>query len=253
MKHVIGVDLGTSAVKLLLVNQQGDVVKEVSKTYPLLQEKTGYSEQNPKDWVDQTVAGLSELIQQFEGKPDDIEGISFSGQMHGLVLLDENQNVLRNAILWNDTRTTAECREIYEKVGKERLLRITKNLALEGFTLPKLLWVKNHEHELYSKVKTFLLPKDYVRLKLTKSLHTEYSDAAGTLLLNVAEKEWSKSICDLLDINLDICPPLVESSEEIGILTLEIIEKTGLSKSTRIFTGGADNVCGAIGSSLNRR
>ncbi len=250
MKHVIGVDLGTSAVKLLLVNQQGNVVKEVSKTYPLLQEKTGYSEQNPKDWVDQTVAGLSELIQQFKSKSDDIEGISFSGQMHGLVLLDENQNVLRNAILWNDTRTTAECQEIYKKVGKERLLRITKNLALEGFTLPKLLWVKNHEPELYSKVKTFLLPKDYVRLKLTKSLHTEYSDAAGTLLLDVAEKEWSQSICDLLDIDSDICPPLAESYEEIGTLIPEVIEKTGLSKSTRIFTGGADNVCGAIGSGV---
>lgn len=250
MKHVIGVDLGTSAVKLLLVNQHGKVVTEVSKDYPLIQEKTGYSEQNPQDWVDQTVAGLSELLQQFEGDPDDIEGISFSGQMHGLVLLDENQNVLRNAILWNDTRTTAECQQIYDTVGKERLLRITKNLALEGFTLPKLLWVKNHEPEIYRQARTFLLPKDYVRFVLTGKLNMDYSDAAGTLLLNVMKKEWSQTICDLLDIDNDLCPPLVGSYEEVGTLSAEIADPTGLSDSTRIFAGGADNACGAIGSGV---
>src|SRR5699024_3433533 len=244
MKHVIGVDLGTSAVKLLLVNQHGKVVTEVSKDYPLIQEKTGYSEQNPQDWVDQTVAGLSELLQQFEGDPDDIEGITFSGPMHALVLLDENQNVLRNAILWNDTRTTAECQQIYDTVGKERLLRITKNLALEGFTLPKLLWVKNHEPEIYRQARTFLLPKDYVRFVLTGKLNMDYSDAAGTLLLNVMKKEWSQTICDLLDIDNDLCPPLVGSYEEVGTLSAEIADPTGLSDSTRIFAGGADNACG---------
>src|SRR5699024_7184810 len=145
MKHVIGADLGTSAVKLLLVNQHGKVVTEVSKDYPSIQESTGYSEQNPQEWVDKTVAGVSVLLEPFAGDPDGTEGTSCAGHMHGLVLLDENQNVLRNAILWNDTRTTAECQQIYDTVGKERLLRITKNLALEGFTLPKLLWVKNHE------------------------------------------------------------------------------------------------------------
>lgn len=250
MKYVIGVDLGTSAVKILLVNKNGEVTKEVSKTYPLFQEKTGYSEQNPDDWVKQTIAGISEILKDFDGNPEDIEGMSFSGQMHSLVLLDENKEVLRNAILWNDTRPTEECEEIYNRVGKERLLEITKNLALEGFTLPKILWVKNHEPEIYNKASSFVLPKDYVRYQLTGELHIEYSDAAGTLLLDVAEKKWSKEICALLDINSEICPPLAGSHEEVGTISKDIAEATGLSASTRVFAGGADNACGAIGSGV---
>src|SRR5699024_7245485 len=217
---------------------------------PLIQEKTGYSEQNPDDWVDQTVAGLSDLLKNFEGNPEDIEGVSFSGQMHGLVLLDENNEVLRNAILWNDTRTTVECEEIYEKVGKDRLLEITKNPALEGFTLPKILWVKKHEPELFSKASKFVLPKDYVRYKLTGKLQMEYSDAAGTLLLDVPNKKWSKEICDQLDLDIDICPPLVASHDEGGIITAEYAKRTGLASSTRFFAGGADNACGAIGAGI---
>lgn len=250
MKYVIGVDLGTSAVKILLVNQLGNVVQEVSKSFSLIQEKTGYSEQDPNDWVRQTVRGLSDLLKDFAGDPKDIEGISFSGQMHGLVLLDQNNEVLRPAILWNDTRTTAECKEIYEKVGKDRLLSITKNLALEGFTLPKILWVRKHEPEIFHQVATFVLPKDYVRYKLTGKLQMEYSDAAGTLLLNVSEKKWSGEIRDLLGINRKICPPLVASHEEVGSISKEYAERTGLATSTRIFAGGADNACGAIGAGI---
>jgi len=250
MKYVIGVDLGTSAVKILLINQKGAVVQEVSKSYPLIQEKTGYSEQDPQDWVDQSTLGLSDLLRDFDGDTKDIEGISFSGQMHGLVLLDENNEVLRHAILWNDTRTTAECKQINDIVGEERLLAITKNPALEGFTLPKILWVKEHEPVLYSQVKIFLLPKDYLRYKLTGMLQTDYSDAAGTLLLNVSEKEWSTEICELLGIDQSICPPLVNSDEEVGTITADFSEATGLSDSTRVFAGGADNACGAIGSGI---
>ncbi|MEC5271721.1 xylulokinase [Caldifermentibacillus hisashii] len=250
MKYVIGVDLGTSAVKILLVNQLGEVVQEVSKSYPLIQEKVGYSEQDPNIWVEQTVAGLSELLANFKGNPEDIEGLSFSGQMHGLVLLDENKEVLRNAILWNDTRTTKECALIYEKVGKDRLLEITKNPALEGFTLPKILWVKNNESKIFEQARTFVLPKDYVRYRLTGELHMEYSDAAGTLLFNVSEKTWSKEICHILGINPEICPPLVESYEQVGNITAEIAAKTGLSTKTKVFAGGADNACAAIGSGI---
>ncbi|QDP41405.1 xylulokinase [Radiobacillus deserti] len=250
MKYVIGVDLGTSAVKILLVDQLGSVVQEVSKSYSLIQEKTGYSEQAPQDWVDQTVAGLSDLVQSFNGNVVDIEGISFSGQMHGLVLLDEHQEPLRHAILWNDTRTTEQCKQIYEAVGEERLLDITKNPALEGFTLPKILWVKQNEPHIYEKAASFVLPKDYVRLKLTGALHMEYSDAAGTLMLDVANKAWSSEVCEQLDIDVDLCPPLVASHAEVGTLTPEMAKATGLSVDTKVFAGGADNACGAIGSGI---
>lgn len=250
MKYVVGIDLGTSAVKLLLVNQKGGVVQEVVKAYPLIQEKTGYSEQDPKVWIDQTVAGLSDLLKNFGGNPKDIEGISFSGQMHGLVLLDEKNEVLRHAILWNDTRTTEQCEQIYKVVGEERLLDITKNPALEGFTLPKLLWVKEHEPKLYEQANKFVLPKDYLRYKLTGALHMEYSDAAGTLLLNISDQSWSEEICKLLAIDVNLCPPLVHSHEEVGQITSEIANVTGLSNTTRVFAGGADNACGAIGSGI---
>lgn len=250
MKYVIGVDLGTSAVKILLVDKNGDVVQSVSKLYPLIQEKTGYSEQNPKHWLDQTLLGLEELLRSFPGDSSDIEGISFSGQMHGLVLLDKFNEVLRPAILWNDTRTTAQCEQIYDLVGEERLLQITRNPALEGFTLPKLLWVKEHEPEIFEKAKTFVLPKDYLRYRLTGQLHMDYSDAAGTLLLDVGRKEWSLEICTLLDLDPSMCPSLVESSQEVGTLSSEIAKATGLSNTTRVFAGGADNACGAIGSGI---
>ncbi|MBP2241529.1 xylulokinase [Cytobacillus eiseniae] len=248
MKYVIGIDLGTSAVKVLLVNQEGEVCKEVSKSYPLISEKSGYSEQNPEEWVEKTTAGLAELIEHLDA--DDIEGISFSGQMHGLVLLDQEDQVLRNAILWNDTRTTKQCQEIYEIVGKQQLLEITKNPALEGFTLPKILWVKEHEPEIFERSRTFMLPKDYLRFRITGNIHMEYSDAAGTLLLNVAKREWSHELLNSFGLSPELCPPLVESHEFVGTVKAEFAEETGLSEVTKVFAGGADNACGAIGSGV---
>ncbi|MBS4217965.1 xylulokinase [Bacillus sp. FJAT-49711] len=250
MKYIIGVDLGTSAVKILLMNQDGEVCQEISKSYPLIQEKSGYSEQDPEEWIEKTIEGLAETVKNFNGDLEDIEGLSFSGQMHGLVLLDKDFNVLRNAILWNDTRTTAQCRKIEEIVGKKRLLDITKNPALEGFTLPKILWVKEHESTIFENAAVFLLPKDYLRYRLTGQVHSEYSDAAGTLLLDVQEKKWSNEICDLLGINSSLCPPLVASHEQTGNITSEVAEKTGLSTGVKVFAGGADNACGAIGSGI---
>jgi xylulokinase len=250
MKYVIGVDLGTSAVTILLVNQKGEVCKEVSKSYPLIIEKSGYSEQNPEEWVEKTSAGLAELMSQFDGDVNDIEGISFSGQMHGLVLLDENNQVLRNAILWNDTRTTKQCQEIYDVVGRERLLEVTKNPALEGFTLPKILWVKENEPEIFQRAKLFVLPKDYLRYRLTGNIHMEYSDAAGTLLLNVSQREWSGEVLDAFGLSADLCPALVESHAFIGTISAEFAQVTGLSEAVKVFAGGADNACGAIGSGI---
>ncbi|WP_337018586.1 xylulokinase [Oceanobacillus massiliensis] len=250
MKYVVGVDLGTSSVKILLVNQHGEVTEEVSKSYPLIRKQTGFSEQDPNEWVEQTIEGLTDLLKKFNGNPEEIEGISFSGQMHGLVLLDDHNKILRNAILWNDTRTTRECQEIYERVGGEQLLDVAKNRALEGFTLPKLLWVKNNEPEIYRQINTFVLPKDYVRYKLTGKLHMEYSDAAGTLLLDVKKKRWSKQVGESLDLDPEIFPPLIDSHDEVGKITGEIAKATGLHPTTRVFAGGADNACGAIGSGI---
>ncbi|MEW9501712.1 xylulokinase [Jeotgalibacillus marinus] len=250
MKYVIGIDLGTSAVKVLLVNQNGEVCTEISKSYPLIQEKSGYSEQSPEEWVEKTTEALSELVNQLDGEVNNIEGISFSGQMHGLVLLDRHNDVLRPAILWNDTRTTKQCREIYETIDREKLLSITKNPALEGFTLPKLLWIKKHERETFAHAAIFMLPKDYLRYRMTGQIVSEYSDAAGTLLLNVSEKEWSQELCAQFGIDPAICPPLIESHDYVGTITTSFANETGLSPSTKVFTGGADNACGAIGSGI---
>ncbi|WP_332697726.1 xylulokinase [Halalkalibacter lacteus] len=250
MKYVIGVDLGTSAVKVLLMNNKGEVCLEVSKSYPLIQEKSGYSEQDPTEWVGKTTEALTELVRQFDGDAESIEGISFSGQMHGLVLLDAEQNVLRNAILWNDTRTTEQCEHIYDVVGEERLLEITKNPALEGFTLPKLLWVKQYEPDVLARASVFMLPKDYLRFKMTGAIHMEYSDAAGTLMLNVEEKKWSEELCEIVGIDSKLCPPLVGSHEFVGHITVQFADETGLAPSTKVFAGGADNACGAIGSGI---
>ncbi|WP_066192209.1 MULTISPECIES: xylulokinase [Gracilibacillus] len=250
MSYVIGVDLGTSAVKLLLVNKSGEVVKEIAKDYPLYQDKTGYSEQEPEDWVRQTIAGVKELVQSFDGEVKDIEGISFSGQMHGLVLLDKDNQPLRRAILWNDTRTTKQCQEIYQKVGKDHFIELTKNLALEGFTLPKLLWVREHQPALFDQATTFVLPKDYLRYRLTGKIHMDYSDAAGTSLLDIAKQDWSQEICDLLDLDVSLCPPLVDSHANVGSIMPAIADEMGLDPATQVFAGGADNACGAIGSGI---
>lgn len=249
MDYVIGIDLGTSAVKALLVDREGRVCGEASESYPLVQEKPGYSEQEPELWVRATCAALRELVSAAGIDASGVKGVSFSGQMHGLVLLDGERRALRRAILWNDTRTTEQCREIEAKLG-ERLLAVARNRALEGFTLPKLLWVKRHEPELYAKADVFLLPKDYVRYRLTGHLATEYSDAAGTLLLDVARRQWSGEIAGAFGIPLSLCPPLVESGGRVGTLLPEAARLTGLREDVAVFAGGADNACGAIGAGI---
>jgi len=249
MKYVIGIDLGTSSVKSLLVNEQGVLCGMVSKAYPLIQKQAGYSEQEPEQWVIQTIAGLRELVEQSGVEMQQIAGISFSGQMHGLVLLDEQHKVLRPAILWNDTRTTKQCRQIEKKLGAQ-LVEITRNVALEGFTLPKILWVQENEPELFAKAALFLLPKDYLRYRLTGQLHMDLSDAAGTLLLNVPQKCWSNEICEVFGFHAGFCPPLVESTAYIGDLLPHIAEQTGLLPQTKVFAGGADNACGAVGAGV---
>ncbi|CAM3644023.1 xylulokinase [Marinicrinis lubricantis] len=249
MKYVIGVDLGTSAVKTLLVDQNGIVCASATEAYELLQPKSGYNEQNPEDWVKQTALSIRKLLSSSGVTADQVEGISFSGQMHGLVLLDANLKPLRNAILWNDTRTTKQCREIEAKLG-DRLLDIARNRALEGFTLPKILWVKENEPELYEKAKLFLLPKDYVRLAMTGEVAMDISDAAGTLMLDVEKGQWSGDICGAFGISMELCPPVVQSVDQTGTVTEAFAKEAGLSASTKVFAGGADNACGAFGSGI---
>ncbi|MGX9291522.1 xylulokinase [Bacillus sp. A015] len=249
MKYVMGIDLGTSGVKAILVDESGKVCCEASKPYRLIQDKPGYCEQHPEDWIEQTIAAMRELMARQPVHSRRVESISFSGQMHGLVLLDESHQVLRPAILWNDTRTTAQCTHITKKLG-DRLQKITKNQALEGFTLPKLLWVKKHEPDIDQQIDMFLLPKDYVRFRLTGAIHIDYSDAAGTLLLDIGEQTWSKEICQAFDIPPHICPPLVSSDAEVGTLLPQVARETGIKEGAKVFAGGADNACGAIGAGI---
>ena len=249
MKYVIGIDLGTSAVKTLLVAQDGTVRAEATREYPLYHDKAGWSEQDPEDWVKGTAEALKELVSGPGIRPEEIEGVSFSGQMHGLVLLDAQLKPVRRAILWNDTRTTEECREIERALGG-KLLSVTRNPALEGFTLPKILWVKKHEPAVFEKANLFLLPKDYVRLRLTGETHMDLSDAAGTLILDVAGKRWSEDVLGAFGIPADFCPPLVEAGAQVGTLTSEAAAATGLAPRTKVFAGGADNACGAIGAGI---
>ncbi|MEF3303046.1 xylulokinase [Paenibacillus sp. GYB003] len=249
MQYVIGIDLGTSAVKALLLDREGRVCGEASEHYPLIQEKPGYNEQDPELWVTATIAALRSLVRGAGVDPREVGGIGFSGQMHGLVLLDAQRKTLRNAILWNDTRTTEQCREIEAKLG-ERLLAVARNRALEGFTLPKLLWVKHCEPELFAKADVFVLPKDYVRYRLTGHIATDYSDAAGTLLLDVTGKRWSGEIAGAFGLAESLCPPLVESHAKVGTLLPAVAAATGLPETVGVFAGGADNACGAIGAGI---
>lgn len=249
MSYVLGIDLGTSSLKGLLVDQTGKVIATASSEYGLIHLQSGYSEQEPKEWVracDEVLVQLAKDVPDFTEK---VEGISFSGQMHSLVLLDEEEQVLRPAILWNDTRTTAQCRQI-EKVLGDRLLAVTRNLALEGFTLPKILWVQENEPELWAHVRHLMLPKDYLGFYLTGQYHTDFSDAAGTLLLDIEQGKWSEEIAKAFNIPLAYLPKVVSASDSIGTVLPALKEKFGFVKDVKVFAGGADNACAAVGAGI---
>lgn len=250
MSYVLGLDLGTSGLKGILVDKKGKIVDEASSDYPLLTPKRGYSEQDPKEWFRAAKEVMKAIVSSTPDAKDKLEGISFSGQMHSLVLLNEQNDVLRPAILWNDVRTTKQCETITEKV--DNLIAITKNKALEGFTLPKLLWVKENEAAIWEQVSTFLLPKDYLGYRLTGNKQMEYSDAAGTLFLDVESRSWSKEIADALGMATDICPKLVQSHDEIGKLDSQLAEEIGFTNAIPVYSGGADNPCAAVGAGIVR-
>lgn len=241
----IGIDLGTSSVKLLLMDEKGKVLNIVSKEYPLSFPQPGWSEQNPKDWWTQSILGLKELTHGFDKSK--VSGISFGGQMHGLVILDEKDEVIRPAILWNDGRTTKEVEYLNNDIGKERLSKLTGNIAFAGFTAPKILWVKKNEPENFDRIHRIMLPKDYLAYRLTGVHSTDYSDASGMLLLDVKNKCWSKEMLEICDVSEAWMPELYESYEKIGTLLPEIADELGFPRECIVAAGAGDNAAAAIG------
>ena len=239
MNYYIGLDLGTSGLKGLLVDRLGNVIKESNESYPVHYPRDGWSEQNPEDWIAATRKIVKTLSQSVEG---DVKGISIGGQMHGLVILDEQDNVIRPAILWNDGRTQKQTDYLNDVIGKERLSALTANIAFAGFTAPKILWMKENEPENFAKIAKIMLPKDYVAYMLTGVHSCDYSDASGTLLLDVEHKCWSKDMCDICSVKEEWLPRLYESYEVTG----KVLKEFGLPNA--VFVAGAgDNAAAAIG------
>jgi len=243
--YYIGIDLGTSAVKLLLMEEDGSVRKIVSKAYPLAFPQPGWAEQDPADWWERTAEGLRELTQDCDRQQ--IAGISFGGQMHGLVILDENDEVIRPAILWNDGRTKEETDYLNGEIGREKLSKYTGNIAFAGFTVPKLLWLRRHEPENFARIKKIMLPKDYLAYRMTGVHSTDYSDASGMLLLDVEHRCWSKEMLGICGVREEQLPKLHESCDAVGTLLPEIAAELGLSERCVVAAGAGDNAAAAIG------
>lgn len=241
----IGIDLGTSAVKLLLMDGAGKIQKIVSKEYPLYFPNPGWSEQNPEDWYTQSLEGLKELIADCD--KSQIAGISFGGQMHGLVILDKEDQVIRPAILWNDGRTAKETDYLNQEIGKDKLSAYTANIAFAGFTAPKVLWVRNQEPENFARIEKLMLPKDYLAYRLSGTFCTDVSDASGMLLFDVKNKCWSKEMMEICGIKETQLPKIFESYEAVGTLKPELAGELGLSDKVKIAAGAGDNAAAAVG------
>ena len=247
MTYFLGIDSSTTGVKALLIDEQGLVAGTATTELPLSTPKPLWSEQNPADWWQGTVNSLRTVLGQTGIAADQIRAVGLTGQMHGLTLLDEAGSVLRPAILWNDQRTGPQCDQIRERLGKKRLIELTGNDALTGFTAPKVLWVREHEPEVFAKVKHILLPKDYVRFKLTGVYATDRAGAAGTLLLDVKTRDWSPAVLEALEIPAEWLPPTHEGPQITGQITAEAAEATGLQVGTPVVGGGGDQAAQAVG------
>lgn len=241
----IGIDLGTSAAKLLLVDEEGTVWNTVSKEYPLHFPLPGWSEQDPEDWWRAVVSGIQELIA--DCNKGQIAGLGCGGQMHGLVVLDEDDRVLRPSILWNDGRTAEQVAYLNETVGRDKLSQYTANIAFAGFTAPKLLWMREHERSKFQQIRKIMLPKDYINYRLTGIHCTDYSDASGMLLLDVAHKRWSREMLDLCGVSEEQMPRLFESYEPVGTLLPDVAEDLGLPVGVKVCAGAGDNAAAAVG------
>lgn len=241
----IGVDLGTSSIKLLLMDEKGYIKNVVTKDYPIYYPNPGWSEQNPEDWYKQLILGLKEVVEN-EDKTQ-IAGISFSGQMHGMVILDKNDEVIRPAILWNDGRTQAECDYLNNEIGREKVSGYTGNMALTGFTAPKLMWVKNHEPDNFARINKVMLPKDFIAYKLSGVHSTDVSDASGMLLLDVKNKCWSKEMLDIVGLKDWQMANIYESYQVVGTIKESLAKELGLTPNVKIIAGGGDQAVAAVG------
>ena len=246
--YYIGIDLGTSAVKLLLVDEDGGIRSEVTREYPLEFPQPGWSQQNPEDWKKAVLEGIPALLSGFDASQ--VAGIGCGGQMHGLVVLDDQDRVIRPAILWNDGRTAAEVDYLNNEVGKERLSALTANIAFAGFTAPKLLWMRKNEPENFAKIAKIMLPKDYINYVLTGVHCCDYSDASGMLLLDVAHKGWSAEMLDICGVKPEQMPRLFESYEVVGAVKPELARALGLSDHVRVVAGAGDNAAAAVGTGV---
>jgi xylulokinase len=247
MSHVIGLDVSTTATKALLIDAEGAVVAVASSSYEYQVPRPMWSEQDPHLWWDAAMAAIAKAMRLGDVTGDEVDGIGLTGQMHGSVLLDEGGEVIRPAILWNDQRTGEECDEMRSKVGRERLIRITGNDALTGFTAPKLLWVRNNEPDAWRRVATVLLPKDYVRLRLTGRRALDVAGGSGTILFDLAERTWSSEILDVLGLDPSIFPAVFEGVETTGEVSREAARATGLRAGTPVVAGGGDQSANAVG------
>ena len=245
MNYFIGADLGTSALKLLLLDESGTIIKTVTRSYPVSFPAPGWSEQSPEDWWDAFVSGVRELTEKIA--PAEIAAIGLGGQMHGLVALDSEDRVIRPAILWNDGRTDKETAWLNSEIGKEKLSAHTANIAFAGFTAPKLLWMQEAEPEHFERISKIMLPKDYINYRLTGVHCTDYSDASGMLLLDVENRAWSKEMLEICHIREEQMPTLYESHQVVGRLTASVAELLGLSEHTLVVAGAGDNAAAAIG------
>ena len=241
----IGIDLGTSSVKLLLVNEKGEIKNSVTREYPLLFPQPGWSEQDPAEWWSASSEGIKELLAGFDASQ--VAGIGCGGQMHGLVILDKDDQVIRPAILWNDGRTFAEVDYLNNEIGKAKLSELTANIAFAGFTAPKILWVRKNEPENFSRIEKIMLPKDYINYKLTGVHSCDYSDASGMLLLDVEKKCWSKEMLEICGVCEKQLPGLYESYDVIGTLLPEAAAELGLPAGVKVVAGAGDNAAAAVG------
>lgn len=250
MDYLLGIDIGTSGTKTVLFDTRGRAVASATAEYPLYQPKNGWAEQDPADWWNACAATIRSVLEKSGAMPETVAGIGLSGQMHGLVMLDENGGVLRRSIIWCDGRTGKECEEIRERVGARRIIEITANPPLAGFTASKILWVRKNEPELYKKCRHILLPKDYIRYRLTGVFATEVSDASGMNLMDLPNRRWSSEVLEKLEIDPSLLPDLHESCAVTGFVTADAAAETGLVKGIPVVGGAGDNAAAAVGTGV---